>query len=133
MWGNNSYGQLGNGESGEDLFVSTPQLIELPGGTITQLSLGGLHTGAIVTDGLTNHLYMWGRNTEGQLGNGTIEDVSSPELIDLPTGEIKQLVLGGMHSGVVITEDGNDKLYTWGDNDYGQLGNGGVAEEWKGK
>ncbi len=148
MWGDNEYGQLGNGKTGPS---TNPKPMDITSGNagndirklnsneeITRLALGENHSGAVVKDGNgADHLWMWGRNREGQLGNGD----SNALLINKPTditslltngagipGKITHLALGGDHSGVVIRdldELGQEHLLMWGDNSLGQLGNGG--------
>ena len=80
-----------------------------------QVSLGGEHSGAIKEDG---SLWMWGSNSWGKLGNGTI--THSKALIKIMEN-VKSISLGGYHSGA-IKEDGS--LWMWGWNDEGQLADG---------
>lgn len=70
---------------------------------------------AITKDGI---LYCWGRNDQGQLGDGTTTDQETPVEI---MHEVKTVSLGELHSAA-ITQDGS--LYCWGNNAYGQLGDG---------
>ena len=86
-----------------------------------KLSLGGNHhSAAIAEDG---SLYTWGRNYQGQLGNGTKTDSLTPiKIMD----NVKSVSLGYSHSAA-ITEDGS--LYTWGYNSSsGELGNGTTTD-----
>ena len=73
-WGDNTYGQLGNGTTTQSL---SPISISLPGG-VTPVSVagGGFHSLAIGSD---NNLYAWGQNGYGQLGNGTTTQSDSPD------------------------------------------------------
>lgn len=65
VWGNNEYGQLGDGSN---VNISTPKKIELSKGIKPKsISIGGYHSAAIGTD---NQLYVWGRDNFGQIGNG---------------------------------------------------------------
>lgn len=67
IWGHNRFGQIGNGNTIDQL---TPIKISLPNGVKTKtLSLGGFHSMAIGEDG---KLYSWGYNGYGQLGVGTV-------------------------------------------------------------
>jgi len=68
-WGENIYGQLGNG-------TTTPQTSTTPVDvsgitTATSIALGFHHACALLTDGA---VMCWGYNFYGQLGNGTISD-----------------------------------------------------------
>ncbi len=58
---------------------------------IEQISLGWNYNGAITSDG---SLYMWGSNSNGQLGDGTTTDSLVPKKIDLfSTAEPVELIL----------------------------------------
>lgn len=116
MWGSNSYGQIGNGEF-ED--VRLPIVIK-EDTKFDKVSLGDDFTGAIDENG---NLWMWGRNTYGELGTGTTDNSSIPvNISELMDGKkFVDVSLGG-DSSAAIAEDG--KLFTWGSNLYGELGNG---------
>ncbi len=76
MWGDNHYGQLGNGTT-EASCVPVKILDD-----VTALNLDGMnHSGAVTTD---DSLYMWGLNESGELGDGTTEDKLTPTRIMLP-------------------------------------------------
>lgn len=63
-WGDNTYGQLGNGST---IGGATP--VAVAGGhSFTELSTGSFHTCGLATDGA---VYCWGLNANGQVGNGT--------------------------------------------------------------
>ncbi len=71
-------------------------------------------------------LFTWGDNTYGQLGDGTTTNRSTPteitSRISLATGDkIIQVSLGNVHSAALTS---NGRLFTWGRNNYGQLGDG---------
>jgi alpha-tubulin suppressor-like RCC1 family protein len=122
-WGLNDKGQLGDGTTVEK---HVPILIDNFGGEkVIAVSLGGWHSSAITESG---KLYTWGRNDYGgALGDGTTVNKSVPTLIDRFNGEkIKVVNLGFLHSSA-ITETG--KLYTWGYNNAGQLGDGTIVNK----
>jgi len=113
-WGNNQYGQLGNGANG--VYYSSPIQV----GSLTNwklVSVGGRHLSAIKTDGT---LWTCGYNGCGQLGNGTGIYYSSPIQVGALTNW-KQVACGYQHV-VAVKTDGT--LWTWGYNFNGQLGNG---------
>ena len=119
-WGDNANGELGNGGTTE---ANSPVTVSMPGGvTATVIAGGGMHSLAIGSNGL---LYTWGYNSYGQVGNGTTTDQMSPLQIALPAGINPVAVAGGFLSSYAIGSDG--KLYAWGYNGYGQLGNGGTT------
>jgi alpha-tubulin suppressor-like RCC1 family protein len=112
-WGDNSYGQLGDGSTTTRL---TP--VAVAGGfAFASLVAGGDHTCAVTTTGAS---YCWGRNDRGQLGNGDAANGLVPQLVS--SGFVfTRLSPGYRHTcGVSST----DEPYCWGDNSYGQLGDG---------
>lgn len=120
-WGNNNFGQLGDGTAIQRL---TPAPIVSgvisPGVKIIKISAGDLHNLALGDNG---KVYSWGANNAGQLGNATDIDSTQPVNIEagaIPAGvNFTQIAAGGRSSLVL----GNDnKMYTWGDNTAGQLG-----------
>jgi alpha-tubulin suppressor-like RCC1 family protein len=81
-WGLGATGQLGNGTTTSSyvpVAVSTGAGTELPAGTVlTQISSGYSSTCAMDT---TSHVYCWGLNNNGQLGNGTQVTSDVPVLV----------------------------------------------------
>lgn len=67
-----------------------------------------------------NSLWSWGSNKEGQSGDGTLLNNSSPKKIGTDT-DWKTVVTGTDHA-VALKKDGS--LWTWGSNKNGQLGDG---------
>ena len=116
-WGENGSGQLGNGTTNNS---STPIVITLSGGVSpAAISTGYTHNLAIGSNG---QLYAWGYNQYGQLGNGTTNSYPSPLIVNLPGGITPTAIAAGGNHSLAIGSNG--RLYTWGDNEYGQLGNG---------
>jgi len=127
-WGNNGYGQLGDGTINNSpprstLTEITTQFNLSDGETIIQISLGDYHSSAITS---TGRVFTWGSNEYGQLGDGTTTDRYTPTAItsqfNLVEGEtITQIYLGGTHSSAITSEG---RVFTWGNNIAGQLGDG---------
>ena len=118
-WGQNSNGQLGDGTT-EDR--SSPVLSKMGGEDVTLVSAGSYHTCAITS---IRTVMCWGDNWNGQLGDGTNHDRTTPVEISIPNnGSAVTLDAGAMHTCMGIN-DGS--MFCWGYNAYGQLGNGGNA------
>jgi alpha-tubulin suppressor-like RCC1 family protein len=112
-WGANSSGQLGSGDFQDE---TTPQVVNLVG--VQSIALGGNHTGAITEGGV----FMWGSNSSGQLGNGTKTNATKPVAVKA-LGLVDAQSLGlSKESSCALTKPG--EILCWGDNTYGQLGNG---------
>jgi alpha-tubulin suppressor-like RCC1 family protein len=122
-WGYNSEGQLGDGTTTRR---TTPTLINVPnlqsGETIAQVTAGYDHSLAVTTQG---RVYAWGNNGSGQLGDGTSNNRSTPTLINVPnlqSGESMAHISAGSSHSLAVTTQG--RVYAWGWNGEGQLGNG---------
>ncbi len=104
-WGNNESGQLGDG-------------------TATSIAAGGDHTCALLT---TGGVKCWGDNGDGQLGDGTTTQRSTPvDVVGLASG-VAAIDAGSLHTCALLTAGG---VKCWGDNWYGQLGDGTRTERW---
>jgi len=110
-WGLNSVGQLGDGTI---VNRSSPVQIGTSSWLILATSGVGSHTAAIRSG---NTLWVWGLNSSGQLGDGTIVNRSSP--VQIGTSSWTAVGVGNSHT-VAIRSDGT--LWVWGGNTYGQLG-----------
>ena len=99
-WGNNAYGQLGDGTTTTS---NTPVAVSLPAGrTATALALGSYHSCAILDDGST---MCWGYNGNGRLGDGTNTDSTTPVAVSLPAGSTATaLALGSTHSCAILDD-----------------------------
>ena len=115
IWGDNWNGQVGNGTSGND--VLTPHKVAGIEGNIKEI-IRKTNTVYVLTD---TGLYAWGYNYYGQVGNGTSgNNVLTPHKVQGIEGNIKEIVYNN-RTVYVLTDTG---LYAWGDNLYGQVGNG---------
>ncbi|WGD36877.1 hypothetical protein [Lysinibacter sp. HNR] len=127
VWGNNSSGQLGIGTI--DNVIDTPvpfstSTTEIPPGVqIVDLAAGSEHTLALGSDGW---VYSWGSNISGQLGNGAVSNTPSttPVSVNLPLGISFTSISAGWNSSFAVSSEG--AIYAWGDNTYGQLGDGTI-------
>jgi alpha-tubulin suppressor-like RCC1 family protein len=115
-WGNNHYGQVGDGSSIENLH--TPVNVAGLAYGVAAISADGGHTCALLARGV---LECWGNNKYGQLGDGTAEVREVPVPVVGLTTDIAKVVAGWNHTCVV---KGSGDVVCWGWNYYGQLGNG---------
>lgn len=99
VWGNNEYGQLGDGTK---IDRHTPVKIM---DDVVAVSAGSSHTVVIKTDG---SLWAWGDNDLGQLGDGTTESKLEP--IKIMDG-VSSVAAGTYHTAA-IKQDGG--LWMWG-------------------
>ena len=114
MWGDNNYGQLGNGTTNN---LTRPQRIAV---NVQSVELGNYHTTAVSKDG---GLYTWGYNKYGELGNGTTNNSYTP--VKIMSDVVSSA--GGSHHTIALKKNGT--VYTWGDNEYGELGNGNKSNQ----
>jgi len=127
-WGQNQYGQLGNGLTAN---LTTPTLVPmtglLSGKTILDVSPGNYHTCVIASD---NQIYCWGHNTSGQLGNGSTTDSLSPVAVDVLgvlSGKTVQLIGHGAYRDFNCVKASDGQIYCWGINGRGEFGNNTVS------
>lgn len=98
---------------------TTVPLTEPMEAKLKTVTLGNIHSAALMDDG---DLYMWGSNTNGQLGNGSSESLSRPRKI---MEQIESVSLGFAASAAITT---NGELYVWGSNSSGKLGDGSLID-----
>jgi len=131
-WGTNNLGQLGDGtNTGPETCAfyvcsRTPVAVLLgdrPDLTAKQIYVGHYHhTCAIASN---DQVYCWGLNGSGQLGDGTVATHRTTpvavQLGDRSDLAVKQISVGGAHTCAIAS---NDQVYCWGDNSFGELGDG---------
>jgi alpha-tubulin suppressor-like RCC1 family protein len=142
-WGNNLYGQLGDGTAGFESQTGVDQRVPQPVHGIANaiaVAAGGASDFAI----LANHTAMaWGSNTKGQLGIGR----SGPEYCESEVGRGRRTeacstlplpvetaagrplehvvaIAAGGQAAYALLEDG--RVMSWGSNSKGQLGRLGI-------
>lgn len=131
-WGANYKNQLGNNDAGVTTgsFQSLPVKVSNVAGNgdltgATAISAGGEFGLAVVNSGVVG----WGLNSSGQLGNNSLVQQPRPVVvIDSslnPITGVTSVAAGGRHS-LALTPD---KIYSWGNASFGELGNRSVATQ----
>jgi len=122
-WGYNNDGQLGNATTTAS---NVPVQVSGSGANplfFTSVSAGvpfGSHSCGRTS---ASAVYCWGNNSNGQLGNGTFTNASSPAAVSVPAGVTFASVSTG--SSHTCGRDGTtNRIYCWGANYSGQLGDG---------
>ncbi len=123
-WGDNTWGQLGDGApvpGSPGPGREPPRRRSVVPVTVTGITTavaieaGIFHTCAILRDG---PMQCWGRGEEGQLGNGSTANSSTPTTVP---GIAPAILAPGAEFSCVLLPDGTVRC--WGDNTWGQLGN----------
>ncbi len=127
-WGNNGVGQLGNGTTTQS---DVPVVVsELSGVTAIAASEEG-HNLALLSNGT---VMAWGRNDDGQLGDGKIIGPEVCTESSIPCSRTPVAVSGlsgvraiaaGRNYSLALLSNGT--VMAWGENTWGQLGDGTTA------
>ena len=115
-WGKNEFGELGDGtttNSSKPLQVLTD---------VQAIAGGQVYSLALKNDGT---LWAWGRNDYGQLGIGTTTDSNTPVQVSGFSDE-QAIIAAGYYHNLALKSDST--LWTWGRNEYGQLGTGTTTQ-----
>lgn len=113
-WGDNEHGGIGNGTFGQPV-LSPAEVKDLA--DVKTVSVGFQHACALLNN---QRLRCWGRNDRGQLGDGTMNNRSSPAPVLTGPGQelanVTQVSAGGGHVCALAGQ-----LYCWGDGSKGEL------------
>jgi alpha-tubulin suppressor-like RCC1 family protein len=129
-WGDNTYGQLGQGDEINRGYDSNQM-----GGNLDSVNLGSERTAKSITTGTgytcvildDDSVKCWGRGHAGQLGHGKTSSLDSPPNSPINLGSeitAKAITAGKFHTCAVID---NSSIKCWGLNDSGQLGQGNTS------
>jgi alpha-tubulin suppressor-like RCC1 family protein len=125
-WGLNAEGQLGDGTTAAS---GVPVRVRLPDRSpVLKVAEGGSEpyngqTMVMLADG---HLYAWGDNSYGQiLGSKTPAQIT-PLRFRAPRGVTFSLLAS--NAGTNYAVDTTGAVWAWGENDYGQVGDGSTQE-----
>jgi len=130
-WGGSFYtGEFGDNDnlsSWSDIPVAVYTGDVLNGKTLKTITRGADHTCAIASD---NKVYCWGYNGQGRLGdNSTVKRIAPTAVVTAGTPmDGKTIVSITAGWGHTCALDSNGKVYCWGDNSDGQLGNNSIID-----
>jgi alpha-tubulin suppressor-like RCC1 family protein len=128
-WGSNNFGELGKGTTSDS---STPAKLTSISG-VSAVTGGNDHMVALKSDGT---VWAWGYNYHGELGNGTktgnTANSTPGQVLTAAATPLTGItaVRGGFWHTLALKSDGT--VWAWGNNDYGQLGNGSVTPQYGG-
>ncbi|KAK4305836.1 hypothetical protein Pmani_022306, partial [Petrolisthes manimaculis] len=111
LWGGNSDGQLGTGDLLDSLLPIEVLKLNQPA---LSVCAGSCHSLVLTAEG---DIYIWGGNTEGQLGLA-VDQQLLPHQLSLPQPVIN--ITCGYYHTVAVTATGD--AYSWGDGSEGRLG-----------
>ena len=119
-WGRNDFGQLGVSSPS----TSTPAQVSVLSAVVA-VAGGEYHSLALESDGT---VWAWGANSQGQLGDGTLGDQAAHptpvQVVDGFGGYLSGVKKIATSSGHNLAVKGDGTVFAWGENNYGQLGNG---------
>ncbi|TVY09045.1 RCC1 domain-containing protein [Paenibacillus cremeus] len=130
-WGANAFGQLGLGNY-DKTNTLTNKIADLS--HVVSIAAGSFYSMAVKDDG---SVWTWGNNAMGQLGDGTTTTKTVPTQVPRFSLNASQPLAGStinytnelgtspLSAGDSFTQViKNGKVWSWGENTYGQLGNG---------
>ena len=116
-WGANDYGQVGDGT-----MTTRYAPVKLSLSSATSIALGEEHACAVASGAA----YCWGRDDHGQLGDGKSKPSSPTPALVNGLNNVVAVTAGEFHT-CALTEPG--AVWCWGDNEWGNLGDGTVMTE----
>ncbi|WP_395829727.1 MopE-related protein [Archangium violaceum] len=116
-WGQNTSGQVGTGSTSPTVLTPT-QVASLPRARAIAAGVGH----SLVIEEQFGNVWAWGQNNFGQVGGGGMG--TTPILAPTPVGGVSAAtsIAAGHYFSMIIM--GNGDVKTWGQNTFGQLGNG---------
>jgi hypothetical protein len=120
-WGYNQWGLLGIGPQAKG--YHKPMLNQyLNNEFVIDISCGASHSLVLTNCG---EVYAWGHNYFGQIGNGCNSDQLIPIKVKGFNNERVVMISCGYWHSIALTECGH--VYSWGYNEWGQLGYGNTV------
>jgi alpha-tubulin suppressor-like RCC1 family protein len=124
-WGDNEYGQLGDGTTTS---TSAPSGVDVMRG-VTKVAVGDGFT-CVIKGAPVRSLYCWGRNGNGQLGRGdTVDKLTVPSETSSETTLSAVRLLSCSNDMCCATTRSSASLFCWGAGSTNKLGYGGTADK----
>lgn len=123
-WGSNDHQQIGdNTWERRHVPVRVAETGVMSDKVVTDISAGDDYTCAVAS----NKAYCWGGNNNGQLGNGNTSWQGRPSVVGgvLSGKKVTRVWAGRAHTCALA----EGRIYCWGFNSYGQLGNGNTSQQ----
>ena len=129
-WGPGSYGQVGNGSTNTQTRPVQLSVVDAQGAAVSFQALAGGNFTGYALDSVGN-VWSWGYDGYGNLGNGTQIDQTVPgELkLDVTGGPLPKFQAIASQNMTAYGLDADGRLWGWGANDAGQVGNGSTANQ----
>ncbi|MEO7254104.1 MAG: Ig-like domain repeat protein [Casimicrobium sp.] len=118
-WGSGIYGKLGDG-SNASINIAPAAVVGLASG-VTSVAVGQSHVCALTQGG---SIRCWGRNTEGQLGEGVFGLALSPTPVQTLSSGVATIIAGGFHA---CSTDAAGAMKCWGSRSQGAVGDGVIS------
>jgi alpha-tubulin suppressor-like RCC1 family protein len=116
-WGQGTNGQLGNGGTANSFYL--PVQVKFPAGVkIASIPPDVMPYNSGFAVDTTGHVWAWGANKGGEFCLGNEKQYNTP--VRLPFSDVTALAGAGDHA----TFDADGTVYSCGNNQYGQLGDG---------
>ena len=113
-WGDNTFGELGDGTTTTRL---TPVAVRGLGSGVAAIAAGGATCALTIAGGVL----CWGDNTYGEIGDGTTSNRLTPVAVSGLGSGVAAIAAGAVHTCALTTAGG---VLCWGDDTYGELGDG---------
>ena len=117
--GSNSFGQLGYETETNNKQCVMTRINTISGIPFRQVVAGYFHSLVLTYSGV---VFAWGKNSHGQLGTGDQFNKTFPTRVNpLKHQKVRFIAAGKNHTAALTLEGG---VFTFGSNEYGQLGHG---------